>query len=138
MFPKIWNFKIYRNLDVKSLHLMLQKDSFKVAVLLFSVPKVVQDWEITLYTSPADCDATKLLYEWTEPSRLDRNAKIVAYIITDTKQNVIDVNYTVETTDPYSQIDRIFRIPFTDLKANTSYWKKVIIIFYQTLSLIII
>ena len=96
---------------------------------------MVEGLTITFYDSPLDCDATKLQYEWTEPSLLDRNAKIVAYIITDTKQNVIDVNYTVENPDPYRQLDMVYREEFIGLKANTSYWKMVIIRptkFFQT------
>ena len=100
-------------------------DSFQV-LLLFSVPKVVKDWTITLHDSPADCDATIVQYEWTEPSRIDRNGKIVAYIISDTTQNMVDVNYTVENPDPYTPLNRIYRTPVTGLKASTTYQKKVI------------
>ena len=66
-------------------------------------------------------------YEWTEPRRIDRNAKIVAYIITDTRQNSVDINYTVKNPTPYNQSSAIFHEPYAGLLAETTYFKKVFI-----------
>ena len=101
----------------------------KSVILFFiSVPAAVQDWTVTLYDSPANCDATMVLYSWTEPRLTDRNAKIVEYIISDTTQNTMGVRFTVENPDPYRSTDRAFSKVITHLTANTLYNRKVIIV----------
>ena len=83
------------------------------------VPGPVSTVSVDLFNASSDCDATKVMINWSEPILRDRNALIKAYIIPDVSES-----YPVSNPNPYSRVSRTFSKEVQNLNAETDYtWK---------------